>query len=219
VVVVVDVLRAFTVSAYALAGGAGEVVYAADLEGALAAAAAIPGALLSAEVDGLPVPGIAISNSPTMVAAASLTGRTLVQRSSAGVQALAAATGAKALFAAALVVGAATARAVTALRPPLVTLVASRPDHPEDPACVEYLAGLLGGETPDLGRLLEPLQTSARYAWLAAGEQPGFPASDLELSLAADRFDFALRVERRPDGLLMVRRPAPQAGAAARRSQ
>jgi 2-phosphosulfolactate phosphatase len=206
VVVVIDVLRAFTVSAYALAGGATEVVYVADLERARAVAADIPGAVLCAEVDGLPVEGVPISNSPTMIAAADLAGRVLVQRSSAGVQSLAAATGATRLFAASLVVAAATAGRVLELEPEVVTLVESRPDHPEDAACAAYLAALLQGRRPDLDELLGPLRASARYAELAAGGWPGFPATDLDLALALDRFDFALPVERGADGLLRVRR-------------
>jgi hypothetical protein len=42
-------------------------------------------------------------------------------------------------FAASLVVAAATARAVAASGTGLVTLVASRPDHPEDIACARLL--------------------------------------------------------------------------------
>lgn len=208
VVVVIDVLRAFTVSAYALAGGAREVLYVADLERARSIAAGIPGAVLCAEVEGLPVPGVAISNSPTLVAAADLTGRTLVQRSSAGVQALAAVSeAAAALFAAGLVVAAATARAIRELEPELVTLVASRGDHPEDGACVSYLADLLDGRRPDLERLLAPLRATDRYRHLAAGSTPGFPPSDLELSLVADRFDFTLPVEARAGDPLRVSSP------------
>jgi 2-phosphosulfolactate phosphatase len=206
VVVVIDVLRAFTVSAYALAGGAEEVVYVADLERAREVAAGIPGAVLCAEVDGLPVPGIPISNSPTMIAAADLAGRTLVQRSSAGVQSLAAAAGASHLFAAALVIAGATVRAVLRLEPELVTLVPSRVDHPEDLACGGYLAGLLEGGTPDLEALLTPLRSSRRYAEMARGGVPGFPGTDLGLALVLDRFDFALPVDRGADGLLRVRR-------------
>jgi 2-phosphosulfolactate phosphatase len=206
VVIVIDVLRAFTVTAYALAGGAREVLYVADLERAREVAAGIPGAVLSAEVDGLPVAGIAISNSPTMIASADLAGRTLVQRSSAGVQSLAAAASAARLFASSLVVAGATARQALELEPELVTLVASRPDHPEDGACAAYLAALLEGGSPDLEGLLGVLRASGRYAELAAGGVPGFPATDLALALELDRFDFALPVERGEDGLLRVRR-------------
>jgi len=206
VVVVIDVLRAFTVSAYALAAGAREVIYVADLHRARKVAAGIPGAVLSAEVDGLPVAGVAISNSPTMIAATDLAGRTLVQRSSAGVQSLAAASGATRLFAASLVVAGATVERVLELAPSVVTLVESRPDHPEDAACADYLEGRLEGRSPDLEDLLEVLRASGRYSQLAAGRVPGFPASDLGLALALDKFDFPLPVEPAENGLLRVRR-------------
>ena len=77
----------------------------------------------------------------------------------------------------------------------------------EDAACAAYLAGLLGGRNPDLEELLGTLRASGRYAQLAEGAVPGFPAGDLDLALALDRFDFALPVERDEGrGLLRVRR-------------
>ncbi len=208
-VVVIDVLRAFTVSAFAIAGGVREVIYVPDLAEAMRLAEEITGAVLSAEVDGYPVPGVAISNSPTMVAGTDLRGRVLVQRSSAGVQALAAAGGADGLLAASLVVVSATARQIREADPELVTLVPSRPDHQEDGACASYLEGLLRGEAPDLEALLAPLRVSARYASQVRDEWPGFPPTDLDLSLVADRFDFALPVERGEHGRLCVR---PESG-------
>lgn len=207
--VVIDVLRAFTVSAYALAGGAREVVYVAEVDAARRVAAAIPGAVLSAEVDGLPIEGVAVSNSPTQVAALDLRGRTLVQRSSAGVQVLAAvAPRAEGLLAASLVVAGATAAEIRRRAPEVVTLLPSVPRHLEDVACADALEELLGGGRPDLVALLAPLLASERYAELAGGARPGFPATDLDLSLALDRFDFPLPVATGADGLLRVR-PAP----------
>src|ERR1700704_3752103 len=84
--VVIDVIRSFTVSAYALAGGARECRLVTTVDEARALAASIPGALLSAEENALPIAGIPISNSPTQISTADLKGRTLVQRSSAGTQ-------------------------------------------------------------------------------------------------------------------------------------
>jgi 2-phosphosulfolactate phosphatase len=174
---------------------------------ALVLARRIPGSVVCAEVDGLPVEGIEISNSPTMVAAADLRGRTLIQRSSAGVQVLtrAAEQGSDELFAASLVVAGATAARIRELDPDEVTVVPSRPDHPEDPACAAYLKALLEDRPADLETLLAPLKTSDRYRELLAGQWPGFPASDLELSLLVDRFDFALPVERGEHGYLRVK--------------
>jgi 2-phosphosulfolactate phosphatase len=210
--VIIDVLRAFSVSAYALAGGAIECRLVAEVEEARALAGCIEGAVVSAEVEGLPVEGIAISNSPTMVREADLRGRTLVQRTSSGTQGVVAAAGAERLFACSLTVASATARAILAAEPEteLVTLVATGADrgHPEDAACASYVEAVLRGEQPDLEALLRPLYATERYHRLTGGGWPGFPASDIELSLAADRFDFAMPVERDPLGLRLRALPS-----------
>jgi 2-phosphosulfolactate phosphatase len=154
------------------------------------------------------VPGVEISNSPTAVAARDWQGLTLIQRSSAGTQgAAAAAAAAGQVLAASLVVAAATAREVARRKPPQVTLVAMGEEsgHPEDRACALYLEGLLAGRPADLAELLKPLFESERYARLQAGAWPGFPATDLELSLQADRFDFAMPVTEAA-GRLVLRR-------------
>lgn len=207
----IDVLRAFTVSAYALAGGARECLLVGSVADARALASELGDAVLSAEEEGIPVEGIAISNSPTMVrdAGAELRGRPLVQRSSSGTQGMVAAGAAERLYAGSLVVAAATARAIRAEEPDLVTLVATGEDrgHPEDRACARYLEALLCGRPADLDRLLEPLLTSERYRRLRAGLWPGFPPSDLDLALTADQFAFAMPVERTPRALRVTALP------------
>jgi 2-phosphosulfolactate phosphatase len=205
-VVVIDVIRAFTVSAYALAGGAVECRLVGEVDEARSLAGRIEGAVISAEVEGLPVEGIAISNSPTMVRDADVRGRTLVQRTSSGTQGVVAAAGADRLFACSLAVASATARAIQASAPELVTLVATGADRDslEDRACAEYVEALLLGARPDLEALLAPLRRTARYRELVAGGWPGFPASDITLCLEADRFDFAMPVDRDDLGLRLA---------------
>lgn len=197
VAVVIDVFRAFTVSAYALAGGAVESILVRTVEEALDIAAGIPGAIVSAEIDGRPVDGIPISNSPSAVAGLDWEGRTLVQRTSAGTQGAASVIGrADRVFAASLVVAGATAAALHRLDPPLVTLVPTgAPDHLEDFACAELLSALLLGQDAEPSAWVERIRRSRRYAQLAEGTIPGFPPSDLDLALQVDRFDFAQSVE------------------------
>ena len=197
IAVVIDVLRAFTVSAYALAGGARECRLVTTTHAALALAASIPGALVSAEEDGLPIPGIAISNSPTQIKAAGLNGRVLVQRSSAGTQVAAAVAEGVDIFVASLVVARATVHACLSRRPSPthLTLIASA-DHPEDHACARYMEAIIRGEKPDAERLMQHLTNSERYALLMSGATPGFPPTDLELALIPDRFNFAMPVTR-----------------------
>jgi len=193
-VVVIDVLRSFTVSAYALAGGARECLLVRSVAEARALADRTEGAVICAEEDALPVEGIPLSNSPTMVRELDLRGRVLIQRSTAGTQ-VAAAASSDDIFAASLVVARATVQACLSIKPGTLTLVASA-DHPEDHACAHYMEALISGESPDLEALLAPLRRSERYRRAISGTWPGFPPSDLELALTADAFHFAMPVAR-----------------------
>lgn len=206
----IDVLRAFSLAAYALEAGAGQVIFVPSVEAAIGLGERLR-APVSAEIEGLPVPGVAISNSPSALRELDLAGRPLVMRSTSGVMALAAAAEtAEATFAASLVVARATVRALRELAPLQVTLIATGEDrgHPEDAFCARYMEALLTGqELPDLERdLLERLRRTDRWRQVSAGQWPGFPASDLELCLQPDRFAFALPVERDDSGNLTVRR-------------
>jgi 2-phosphosulfolactate phosphatase len=192
IAIVIDVLRAFTVSAFALAGGARACLLVATLDEARALAAGIPGALVSAEVDTLPVPGIAISNSPTQIAQADCKDRTLVQRTSAGTPVINAVGEGHDIYAASLVVARATAQACLLRQPDAVTLIASG-DFPEDHACARYITALLeGAPPPGVEVLLQPLYATERYRRFQVGDWPGFPRTDLDLALTPDRFDFAM---------------------------
>ena len=207
VAIVIDVLRAFTLSAYALAGGARECLLVQTVDEARALAARIPGAIISAEVDTMPVAGIEISNSPTQIAAADVRGQAVVQRTSAGTPVINAVERADAMYAASLVVARATAQACLLRKPETVTLIASG-DFPEDHACAAYIEGWLRGKRTDTEQLLRPLYQSDRYKRLARGDWPGFPKTDLELALAPDRFDFAMRATRDEGQVRLTAEPA-----------
>jgi len=71
--------------------------------------------------------------------------------------------------------------------------------NPEDPACVEYLASLLGGAPIDIHGRIAALPQWRRDPW-----PDWFPRQDAELACQVDRFDFALPVTRE-DGLLIAR--------------
>jgi 2-phosphosulfolactate phosphatase len=203
VVVVIDVLRSFTVSAYALAGGARECLLVPTVDEALRLAQRIPDAIVCAEENALPIPGIAISNSPTQVREAQVQGKTLIQRSSAGTPVIQAVTSGDGMFAGSLVVASATAQACLSTSPSTITLVASA-DFPEDHACALYIEAVLRGGSIKLDPLLQALRSSERYRKVMAGLWPGFPPTDIELSLAVDRFDFAMPAARH-EGFIALR--------------
>lgn len=92
--VVIDVLRATTTLAAALAHGAAAVRTAATIAEARALGAEIPGALLCGERHGRVIPGFDLGNSPFEYTRARVAGKTLVFASSNGSQALRLAEGA-----------------------------------------------------------------------------------------------------------------------------
>lgn len=203
-VVIVDVLRAATACAYALAGGAERVVMVADIAGALELRRRQPGAILFGEVAGEAVPEFDFDNSPTLLERADLAGRTLVQRTSSGVQGLLAARHAQALFFAGFVTAGATARVISARKPQVVSLVAmgtagGTAPTSDDEACAAYIESLLRGR---------PLPTDLLIADVRRriGDEHPAPTwrDDVERALAIDRFDFAIEVVRE-DGLALAR--------------
>lgn len=214
VAVVIDVLRAFTVAACALAGGARELLLVRTVEEAFAVRSAhFPDALLAGEVDGRMIPGFDLNNSPVMMQSADVRERLIIQRTGAGTQGAVSANNASRLLVAALVNARATAAYATQLaasvdgrRITLVPTANTIEDEGrqaiEDDVCAEYLEALLRGREDAANILADGI------ARLAANERLGiwtqgwddFPPGDVTIALAADRFDFAMEGERRTYG-------------------
>src|SRR5579884_2890938 len=107
--VVIDVIRAFTVAAYAFAGGAERILMVRGVDDALCLHDSLPGSLLAGEVGGRLIPGFDLNNSPSAVQRRTVAGRIIIQRTGAGTQGAVAASGAGHLVVASLVNAAATA--------------------------------------------------------------------------------------------------------------
>ena len=212
VVVVIDVLRAFTTAAHAFAAGAREIVLVSSVEEALALRGADPDALIMGEVGGLKPAGFDLGNSPTALIGRDLAGRRLIQRTSAGTQGVVGGSArAGALFGCSLCCAAATARHIRRLAPAAVSFVitgvgAGSPqnDGDEDVACADYVEALLRGETPDTAAIVRRVHDSYVARKFLDLAQPDFPAEDLAHCAAIDRFAFSLPIHRR-DGRLVMR--------------
>jgi 2-phosphosulfolactate phosphatase len=209
VVAAIDVIRAYTAAAFGLAAGAERILLTATVEEALALRERIPGARVMGEVGGLPPQGFDFGNSPSELAGRNLAGHTLIHRTSAGTQGAVRAQQAAHLFGASFVVAGATARAITALRPDEVTLVATgqRPDDSgdEDLALADYLRLLLLGSPADPGAFLTRVRRSEAAQKFLDPAKPDFPAADLDFCMQLDRFAFAMPITRE-DGLLVLRK-------------
>ncbi|MBN2115327.1 MAG: 2-phosphosulfolactate phosphatase [Anaerolineales bacterium] len=198
VVVVIDVIRAFTNAAYAFSRGATEIYPVSTVEEALQLKAAIPDSLICGEVGGVPPEGFDFGNSPTQTNMLDLRGRAIVQRTSAGTQGIVRSVSASAILAASLVVANATVTQIRAWGAEQVTFVitgqVSDERGDEDRACAQYLEALLRGQQPDLAPFIDRVYKSDDARLHLDPNFPAFPKSDIDHCTNLDAFDFAMPV-------------------------
>jgi 2-phosphosulfolactate phosphatase len=206
-VVVIDVVRAFTTAAYALAAGALDLTLVASVEEAFALRAEQPGVLLMGEVDGWPIAGFDFGNSPSALVERDLSGCHLVQRTSAGTQGVVLSRQADILLAASLVCASATAGYIRRHAPASLTFVItgvhSGRSGDEDAACADLIEALLKEEQPDVAEIARRVRASEAGQLFSDPANAAFPPADLACAVDIDRFDFAMRVERREGRLIM----------------
>ncbi|GAB2579214.1 2-phosphosulfolactate phosphatase [Streptomyces capparidis] len=216
VAVVVDVMRAFTVAAWAFAQGAEKIVLAESLDDALALKARHPE--WAALKDGPPAPGFDAVNSPGLLRSVDLAGRTVVQKTTAGTVGALAVKEAPLVLCAGFVVAEATARLLRARECGSVTFVVTGEDGQaeEDLACAQYIARRATGAATDAAEFLRRAGESRAAAELAQGVREGAHPDDVPLCLELDRFPFAM-VATSEDSLMVLRPcavPSPAGEAA-----
>lgn len=205
VAVVVDVMRAFTVAAWAFAQGAEKIVLAESLDEALALKARHPDWV--ALKDGPPAPGFDLVNSPGMLRSVDLGGRTVVQKTTAGTVGALAVKEASLVLCAGFVVAEATARLLRTRRSDSVTFVVTGEagQAEEDLACAQYIARRATEAETDAAEFLRRAAESRAAAELAERVRRGVHPDDVALCLEVDRFPFAMVATL--EGSLMVLRP------------
>ncbi|MER5885897.1 2-phosphosulfolactate phosphatase [Streptomyces sp. NPDC001941] len=224
VAVVVDVMRAFTVAAWIFARGAEKIVLAGSLDEALALKERHPEWV--ALKDGPAAPGFDLVNSPGLLRTCDLTGRTVVQKTTAGTVGALAVKDASLVLCASFAVAGATAHVLRTRADEAdeaseadegVTFVVTGEDGTadEDLACAQYIARRAATGEEDAGPYLARAAGSRAAAELTNGVREGVHADDVELCLELDRFPFAL-VAGEEDGLLVLRpHPVPSPTGAA----
>ena len=199
-VVVIDVIRAFTNAAYAFSRGAREIFPVSTVEEAMQLRANHPNALACGEVGGIPPEGFDFGNSPTQTSTLDLEGCIVIQRTSAGTQGIVRSVKADILLAASLVVAGATVAYIGNLVPETVTFVVTGQREgdsgDEDLACAEYLEALLRGYYPDPAPYIDRVYKSRDALFHLDPDFPAFPKSDLDHCTKINAFDFAMPVTK-----------------------
>lgn len=207
-VVIIDVYRAFTTAAVAFLKGAEKIILVAEVEEAIALREKGAGDLCVGEVDGKRPDGFDHNNSPFEMCRADLTGKTVIQSTRAGTVGVCAAGKAKRIYGGSLVVAEATADAIRAEDPEVVTLVAmgwagkTRTD--EDEQCGLYLRNLLEGRKPNPEYVREMVMAGGESQKFGDPATPHFHPRDRDIALRIDAAPFAISIAEE-DGLLTAR--------------
>ena len=230
VAVVIDVMRAYTVAAWAFARGAEKIVLAGSLDEALALKARHPDWV--ALKDGAPAPGFDAVNSPGRLRSVDLRGRTVVQKTTAGTVGALAVKDASLVLCASFVVAEATARLLRTRghgntstnangvgnandRGDNVTFVVTGEDGAadEDLACAQYIARRVTEPDADAAEFLRRAAASRAADELTREVREGVHPDDVVLCLELDRFPFAM-LATAEDSLMVLRAHPTYAGGA-----
>jgi 2-phosphosulfolactate phosphatase len=198
-VAVIDVFRAFTTAAVALANGASKIVMVRTVEEAFALREAEIGQICMGEVGGRAPDGFDFGNSPFEISTVDFDGKTIIQRTGAGTQGIVAANRAKRLYAASLTTAEATVRALPSGSPDQVSLVAmgdnglKRTD--EDELCAIHLRNRLEGRPGDADAIRRLIIAGGEVGRFHDPARPYLHPEDVDIALDIDRYDFAIRVD------------------------
>ena len=198
--VIIDVFRAFTTAAFVMANGADRILPVGGVDEALELRHRNPDWLVMGEVHGHKIPGFDYGNSPDEVSKVDFTGKTIVQRTSSGVQGILAAHGADEILLGSFVIAEATVNYIKKRKPKVVSIVAMgwEGDNKaiEDELCAEYLKARLCGERPDFPDMASRIREDPQGAKFFDPTQTSFREGDFHAAMSLDRFPFALRVAR-----------------------
>ena len=211
VAVIIDVFRAFSCTPLLFSRGIEICMLVATPQEAFALKKERKDIVLIGERGGIPIEGFDLGNSPSEIqqrGTSFFNGRTVVQRTSSGVQgALAALDSAAEVLVAGYNVARATADYILSKQPALVSLVAMGWDlkerAPEDEGCARYIAHLLDAGDYDHNKTLSEIIANETAQRFLRADNPHFPAEDTILCLQRDIYDFALRVERDQEHVLV----------------
>ena len=207
-VVIVDVYRAFTTAAVAFARGVKKIVLVAEVADAIKAKQAGKGDFTAGEVDGRKPAGFDFGNSPYELACSDVAGKTMILSTRAGVVGAMSATKAERLYGCALVNAAATAQAILAEAPKVVTIVAmgwaGKTRSDEDEQCALYLRNLLQGRQPDREAVRSLVLSGAESQKFGDPAQPHFHPEDRNLALNIDGIPVPVRWVREDESLIAI---------------
>ncbi len=198
--VVIDVFRAFSTACYVFAAGADKIIPVEHVKEALELKEKMKDTILMGERHERKVPGFDYGNSPTHILDKDFKGRTVIMTTSSGTRGISNARMADEIITGSFVNANAIIEYIRAKAPAVVSLVcmgyeAHTPTQ-EDTFFAEYVRDQLLGKEVDFNQMKEILRKGDGARLLDPANNDWSPASDFDLCLDLNRFDFVLSVEK-----------------------
>jgi 2-phosphosulfolactate phosphatase len=204
VTVIIDVFRAFSVACYAFDAGAVRIIATSEISEALLLKDKYKNSVLIGERDEKKIPGFDFGNSPTEIIKADLSGKTVIQTTTAGTQGLINAVKADIILTGSFVNAGAVVKYIKSLDPEYVSLVAmgyrATNSAEEDLMCAEMIATELNNKKFLTENKIAGLQNISGKRFFNPDNLEFSPPTDFFLCTMINKFDFVLKAIRRLDG-------------------
>ena len=201
--VVIDVFRAFSTACYVFATGAEKIIPVEHVEEAFNLKKKLNNVVMLGERNERKVPGFDFGNSPTHIMNQDFSGKTIIMTTSSGTRGIANATLADEIITGSFVNAEAIISYIRKRNPAVVSLVCmgyeGRYPTQEDTFFAEYVRDKLLYKETSFEKMKQVLRTGDGARLLDPANHEWSPASDFELCLNPDRFDFVLKIEKGED--------------------
>jgi 2-phosphosulfolactate phosphatase len=196
--VIIDVFRAFTTAAYAIANGAKRIYPVATVQEAFELKRIHHDWILMGERNGRQVPGFDYGNSPYDIKDLDFTGYSLIQTTSAGTRGLFNAYNADEILPGSFVIADAIVDYIENKEPETVSLVAmgwgGLVKSPEDELLAEYIESRLIGKRSDFMAMKAEVRAHPEGAKFFDSSQENFKEGDFHCAMDLNRFNFCLKL-------------------------
>lgn len=216
IVVIVDVFRAATCASVAFAKGVKQILPVRTPEEAFALKEQFPEALIMGEEMGVKIEGFDFGNSPSELEKQNLQDKDLIQRTSGGTKGLVLAAErlgkeVEKIYFGAFTTITALAKSIAEDLPETLSIVAMDGGDTEDSYFAECLKETLEGRIIEKNTVEEYLKHHKKSAHFFDESITSHPVEDFSICTDVDRYDFAVEVKRKEEGIYLF--PAFASGA------
>jgi len=206
-VVVIDVLRAFSTASYAFHNNAHSILPVETIEEALDLHKKHPDYLLLGERHGKPIEGFAYTNSPAQIESVDFSDRTIIMTTSQGTKGIVQATYADEIITGSFVNGSAIVTYINHQQPSIISFVCTDSSYPdnEDYMCASYIQHALEHTPMDFDKIIAHLRHHPCTDDFLKHPLTEHSQKDFALCMQVDIFPFVIQAKKIDERLHLVK--------------